>query len=293
MGEKKLKIAINRWAFDAAMPVGECIDLAKQSGYDGIELNLEESGDFSLQTRAKELEGIRRRCAEQGLEISSLCSLLFWKYPCTSSNSQVSSKGMEVIRRMVDFAGFLQVEKILVVPGLVHADPPLNFGNPPEPYEQVYQRAVRCLSELGDYAGSHGVTICAENVYYNKFLLTPVEFKKFLADVGHKNVQMYFDIGNAMLCGFPEHWIEHLGSLIGCIHVKDHESHVPSLYGVRNILAGDVSWDKVAQAISKIRYAGYLVAEPTLFPYRFFPEELIIASARALKRVVELVETSK
>jgi L-ribulose-5-phosphate 3-epimerase len=148
MPNKNLKIAINRWAFDSAMPMYDCVDLAKQSGYDGIELNLEEDGDFSLQTTAKELERVRQHCVNRELEISSLCSLLFWKYPCTSSAEKVSSKGIEVVRTMIEFASSLQIEKILIVPGLVHADPPLDFGNQPEPYERVYHKAVNCMSKL-------------------------------------------------------------------------------------------------------------------------------------------------
>ncbi len=287
-----LKIAINRWAFDVNMPVYGCIDLAKECGYDGIELNVEEQGDFALGTPVKEIERIREYCAGKSLEISSLCSLLFWKYPCTSSDEKVRAKGIEVVRTMIGFANLLKIDNILVVPGLVHADPPLDFGNKPEPYGLVYQRAVRTMKELGDYAHAKGVTICTENVHYNKFLLTPLEFKRFLDDIDHENVRMYFDIGNAMLCGFPEQWIEHLGAYIRCIHVKDHESHVPSLYGVRNILAGDVAWDKVAREIHKKGYSGYLVGEPTLFAYHFFPEELVISTARALRRVAELVGRS-
>jgi hexulose-6-phosphate isomerase len=284
-----IKIAINRWAFKSDWPAETCIQLAKKNGFDGIEFNLEEAGEISLESSRSELLRIKDLAKKADLEISSLCSLLFWKYPITSSDTKIRDQGIEVIRKMVDAASTLDVRTILVVPGMVHADPPLDFGNPPIPYVTAYERALAIVRELADYAGPKGVTIGLENVYYNKFLITQIEYKRFIAEVDRSNVKLYFDVGNTMLCGFPEDWIQYLAEYICCMHLKDFNKSVNTLYGWCNIFQGDINWDKVTDALRSTRYEGYLVGEPALSPFRFQQEELVKTTSSALQRVREMV----
>jgi hexulose-6-phosphate isomerase len=172
---------------------------------------------------------------------------------------------------------------------MVHADPPLDFGNPPVPYREAWQRARTIIKELAGHAKTRGVVIGLENVFYNKFLITQVEYRKFLDEVAEECVKLYFDIGNTMLCGFPEDWIEDLAPYICQIHVKDFDKNVNTLHGWRNIFQGHVNWKNVTDALRKIRYQGYLVGEPALSPYLFQPEELVRVTSSALDRLREMV----
>ena len=285
-----IKKAINRWAFDSALGVGECLLMAKKHGFDGLELNLEEKGDFSLGTSREELRRVKKLAEQAGVEISSICSLLFWKYPITSADPKTRDKGIEVIRAMIDFASELGVRIILVVPGMVHADPPLDFGNPPVKYIDAYHRALSITGELALHARKNGVIIGLENVYYNKFLITQMEYRRFLEELGSDSVKLYFDVGNTMLCGFPEDWIEYLAEHICQFHVKDFDKHINTLYGWRNIFQGHVNWDKVAAAIRAIGYQGFLVGEPALSPFLHQQEELVKTTSSALERLREMVQ---
>ena len=285
-----IKKAINRWAFDSALSVEECLRMAKKHGFDGLELNLEEKGDFSVGTSREELGRIRKLAERADVEICSICSLLFWKYPITSGEAKVRDKGIEVIRTMIDSAAELGVKVILVVPGMVHADPPLDFGNPPVRYSDAYQRALSITRDLARHAKAKGVIIGLENVYYNKFLITQMEYRRFLEEVDSDSVKLYFDVGNTMLCGFPEDWIEYLGEHICQFHVKDFDKHINTLYGWRNIFQGQVSWDKVAAAVKAIGYRGYLVGEPALSPYLYQQEELVRTTSSALERLREMIQ---
>jgi L-ribulose-5-phosphate 3-epimerase len=286
-----IKIAVNRWAFNSSWSAEVCIRIAKKHGFDGIEFNLEEEGDFSLETRESELQRIKLLAEREGLEICSLCSLLFWKYPITSSDAGIRDKGIKVIRRMIDAASVLGVRNILVVPGMVHADPPLDFGNPPIPYATAYERALSIIRDLAEYAEPKSVTIGLENVYYNKFLITQMEYRRFIDEVDRPNVKLYFDVGNTMLCGFPEDWIRYVPEYICSIHVKDFDKNVNTLYGWRNIFQGDVDWGEVTAALRSVGYNGYLVGEPSLSPYKFEQEELIKTTSSALQRVREMINS--
>jgi hexulose-6-phosphate isomerase len=284
-----IKKSINRWAFSSNLTVEECVLMAKKHGFDGIELNLEQKGDFSLDTSHEEMQRIRSLCKKNNLEISSICSLLFWKFPITSGEKHIREKGIEVVQKMIDSAAELGVQTILVVPGMVHADPPLDFGNPPVRYIDAYNRALSVIKELADYAKPKDVIIGLENVYYNKFLITQMEYKRFIEDVHRENVKLYFDTGNTMLCGFPEDWIEYLADYICSIHVKDFDKNINTLYGWKNIFEGHINWDKVVAALKKIGYKDYLVGEPSLSPFLYQQEELIKTTSSALERLREMI----
>ena len=284
------KKSINRWAFKADWSAEECVTMAKKYGFDGIEFNLEEEGDFSLQTNDHEVVQLKALCQNNDLEISSICSLLFWKYPITSGDLDIRDKGIHLIKKMIDFAEILGVQNILVVPGMVHADPPLDFGNAPIPYMVAWDRAMAVVRDLADYAKPKGVVVGLENVFYNKFLITQLEYKKFLDEVDRDNVKIYFDVGNTMLCGFPEDWIRYLSDYICCMHLKDFDKNINTLNGWKNIFQGHINWANVTGAIREIGYDGYLVGEPSLFPFLFQHEELIKTTSSALDRVREMID---
>lgn len=265
--------------------------MAKKHGFDGIELNLEETGDFSLDTDKQDVRRIGEAARRAGMEISSVCSLLFWKYPITSGNPKIRDKGITTIRTMIDFASELGVRNILVVPGMVHADPPLDFGNPPVRYADAWERARSIIQELAKYARPKNVVIGLENVYYNKFLITQMEYKRFFEEVDDDQVRLYLDVGNTMICGFPEDWIEYLAAFICQIHVKDHDKNVNNLYGWRNIFQGHINWPNVASALKRIRYDGYIVGEPSLSPYLYQQEELVQVTSSGLDRLREMIQS--
>ena len=286
-----LKKSINRWAFDSRLGAEQCIQMAKKHGFDGIELNLEETGDFSLDTDKQDVRRIGEAARRAGMEISSVCSLLFWKYPITSGNPKIRDKGITTIRTMIDFASELGVRNILVVPGMVHADAPLDFGNPPVRYADAWERARSIIQELAKYARPKNVVIGLENVYYNKFLITQMEYKRFFEEVDDDQVRLYLDVGNTMICGFPEDWIEYLAAFICQIHVKDHDKNVNNLYGWRNIFQGHINWPNVASALKRIRYDGYIVGEPSLSPYLYQQEELVQVTSSGLDRLREMIQS--
>src|SRR6266446_4590055 len=78
-----MKKSINLWAFPypEKMNLTECLQLAKDAGFDGIELNYDLDNDLSPRAGTKELEAVRKMADDAGIAISGLCSFLFWPYP--------------------------------------------------------------------------------------------------------------------------------------------------------------------------------------------------------------------
>ena len=99
-----------------------------------------------------------------------------------------------------------------------------------------------------------------ENVW-NRFLLSPLEFRDFLDKVGSDYVGCYFDVGNVILTGYPEQWVKILGSRIKRVHLKDFKKSVGTLDGFCDLLDGDVDYAAVMVALRDTGYDGPVTAE--------------------------------
>src|SRR5579862_5132559 len=74
-----MKKSINQWAFPypEKMNLEQCLRLAKDAGFDGIELNYDLDNDLSPKSGTKEYAEIRKLADKIGIQISGLCSFLF------------------------------------------------------------------------------------------------------------------------------------------------------------------------------------------------------------------------
>ncbi|MEC8973296.1 MAG: sugar phosphate isomerase/epimerase, partial [Verrucomicrobiota bacterium] len=83
-----MKKSINLWAFPYPdrMNLRECLQLAKDAGFEGIELNYDLESDLSPKAGPRDFQKIRKMADDIGIAISGLCSFLFWPYPLTSND---------------------------------------------------------------------------------------------------------------------------------------------------------------------------------------------------------------
>ena len=144
----KMKKSINLWAFPYPdrMSLRECLQLAKDAGFDGIELNYDLESDLSPKSGTKEFKAIRKMADEIGIAISGLCSFLFWPYPLTSNDPKERARGMELAGLMTQAAHDLGTENLLVVPGAVHM--PWRDDHDPTPNDLCDKRAREAISKL-------------------------------------------------------------------------------------------------------------------------------------------------
>ena len=77
-------------------------------------------------------------------------------------------------------------------------------------YDVCWQRAVAEMKRLAPVAAEHQIHIGVENVW-NKFLLSPLEMRAFIDEIGSEWIGSYFDVGNVVYAGYPEQWIRILG----------------------------------------------------------------------------------
>ena len=137
---------------------------------------------------------------------------------------------------------------------------------------------------MAPYAAARGVVIGIENIW-NKFLLSPLEMRDYIDEIASPWVGVFLDVGNMLAFGYPQHWIRILGRRIRKIHFKDYRRGMPGLAGFVDLLAGDVDWAAVTDALEEIGYAGWVNAEmcPT---YRHYPDQMIRKTSAAMDRIL-------
>ncbi|MCX7804896.1 MAG: sugar phosphate isomerase/epimerase [Planctomycetota bacterium] len=283
-----MKKSISYWSFkdglagthDPAAAFRE----AKEKGFDAVEVCVGTSGAFDIaKLDQSACAGIRKLAEEAGVEISSAATGFYWGCSLTANSAGTRKKAVEFTKRMIQVASWLGTDAVLVVPGAVDV-----FFDPKSEkirYDEVYKRSKASLKACLKTAEKCGVSMCVENVW-NKFLLSPLEMRDFVDSFGSPRVKAYFDVGNVILTGFPQHWIEILGRRIGRIHAKGFKfaffgggesgDIAPiaeacrklargtgwcGAYAFCDLDAGDLDWPAILAALKKAKYDKYITAE--------------------------------
>ncbi|MFO0928418.1 MAG: sugar phosphate isomerase/epimerase family protein [Gemmataceae bacterium] len=282
-----MKKSINLWAFPYPdrMNLDTCLRLAKDAGFDAVELNYDLENDLSPKAGPKELAGIRRLCEKVGIAVSGLCSFLFWPYPLTSNDLAKRKRGLELAVKMTEAAHALGTDNLLVVPGAVHI--PWRTDYDPVPNDVCDRRAREAVGMLLPKAEKLGVTLNIENIFFNGYLMTPAEMITFVESFKSDRVRVHFDSGNIMLFQFPEHWIRQLGKRIKNVHLKEFSKKGTdhSLESFRTLLDGTTNWPAVMEAFDATGYNGYLTFE-YFHPFQHHPEALIYQTSDAMDRIL-------
>ena len=282
-----MKKSINLWAFPYPdkMSLQQCLQLAKDAGFDGIELNFDLDSDLSPKSGTKEFTNIRRQAEKIGIAVSGLCSFLFWPYSLTSQDPVKRARGMELAGLMTQAAHDLGTENLLVVPGAVHI--PWRTDYEPVPNDVCDQRAKEAIAKLLPTAEKLKIHMNIENIFFNGYLMTPMEMAAFVDGFHSEYVHVHFDTGNIMQYQFPEHWIAYLGKRIRNVHLKEFSKKGTdsSLEAFRPLLDGTTNWPAVLDALDTNGYRSYLTFE-YFHPYQYWPEALIHQTSDSLNRML-------
>ena len=222
--------------------------LVKELGFDGVELNSPVDFNMSEILDAK---------SKSGIELPTVVNKDHWSSPLSDPDPAVRKKCIDSVIKSLQEVKEMGGDTVLVVPGVV---------NEKVSYEQAYITSQQSIRELIPYAEKTGMQIAVENVW-NNFLISPVEAKRFIDEINHPLVGWYFDIGNVLRYGWPEHWIKTLNSRIMKLHIKEFSRELMNSKGLWegfkvDLLKGDNNWPVVMKAVSEIKYkGGWLTAE--------------------------------
>jgi len=261
----KLKKSLILHLFPDSLPVADRFKMAADTGFEGMEI--------PTKPDQKDLEAIKTAADKTGVRIHSIMNMAHWKYPLSAPNPEVVKTGMEGLKTSLRNARFVGADVVLLVPAVV---------KPNVRYKDAYQRSQKQIREVLPLARELKVIIGVENVW-NRFLLSPLEFARYVDEFKDPYLQAYFDVGNVIgAWGYPQDWIVTLGKRIKKLHLKDFNFKKKQFVPIRE---GDVHWPSVRKAVEQIGYNGYLTLED-----RYDKKTLEQGDTTFLKKVAKKID---
>ena len=137
--------------------------------------------------------------------------------------------------------------------------------DPKGSFIENYRRTQETIRRAIPYAEKKRIHILIENVW-NTFLIEPLTMARYIDELDSPYVKAYFDVGNVVRWGWPQHWIEVLAERIVKIHIKEYNLKVAMNEGMGKGFAvpigqGSIDWKRVCEELKKIGYRGWATAE--------------------------------
>jgi hexulose-6-phosphate isomerase len=231
-----------------AISVAERFQLARDAGFEAIECPTTPERD-----KAEEILAASKSAS---LPIHSVMNMEHWNSPLSSANPAVVEKSLEGMRTSLHNAKLWGADTVLLVPAVVNAE---------TSYAQAWERSQTQIRKLIPLAQELKIIIGIEEVW-NKFLLSPLEFARYVDEFQSPWIRAYFDVGNVAISGYPHDWIRTLGKRIVKLHIKDFSfkndptirKRVADFTALRE---GEIDWKAVHASLAEIGYNGTATVE--------------------------------
>lgn len=244
---KPIKKAVKYGMVQGQMSMLEKFKLVKELGFDGIELDSPAGYSRDEVLRARD---------EAELPIHGVVDSVHWSDTLSHPDPAVRAKGVEGLKTALADSKAYGGTTVLLVPAVVNKE---------VSYADAYSRSQAEIRKVLPLAEDLEMKIALENVW-NHFLLSPLETAQYIDELNSPMVGAYFDIGNIVNYGWPEHWIRTLDKRIFKLDVKEYSRKRRDEEGLWKgfqvkIGDGDCDWAAVRQALADINYQGWATAE--------------------------------
>lgn len=229
----KIRKAVKYHMIQEKLSAEDKLKMLKDLGYDGVEPRTMLKPD-----QAAEVKELARASEKVGLPIHGVVN---------SSNPDIISA--------IDQAAYLGANSVLHV---VRYQRDI-------PYLQNFRETQDIIRKAIGHAEKKQVSILLENVWAT-FLIEPLGMARYIDELNSPFVQVYFDIGNVVRWGWPEHWIEVLGQRSKKLDVKEYDLKIAMNDGMRKAFdvplgEGSIDWAAVRKELAAIKYEGWATAE--------------------------------
>jgi hexulose-6-phosphate isomerase len=242
-GQPKKSVLINMLPKD--LPFVDRFRMAVDAGFSGIEMQTVPD--------PRQADEVKAASDTSGLRIHSVMNSEHWRSPISSGDRAVVDKSVAGMETSLRNAKLWGADAVLLVPAVVDAQ---------TSYQDAWTRSQKVIRErLLPLAQELKVIVAVEEVW-NKFLLSPLEFARYVDEFQSPWVKAYFDVGNVVFYAYPQDWIRTLGKRIVRVHLKDFQLDRPSgRFYWKNIGEGDIDWVEVRKALGEIGYDGWVTTE--------------------------------
>ncbi len=224
------------------LSVLERFQLARECGFEKIECPTTPE-----QAKAEEILEASKKA---GLPIHSVMNSEHWRSPLSDPDPAVVERSLAGMRTSLRNARMWGADTVLLVPAVV---------TPQVSYAQAWERSQKQIRTLIPLAEEMKVIIGIEEVW-NKFLLSPLEFARYVDEFQSPWIRAYFDVGNVAINGYPQDWIRTLNKRIVKLHIKDFAFR-KRLAEFTPLLEGEIDFKAVHAALTEIGYRGTATVE--------------------------------
>lgn len=241
-GKMRIRKSLKHGMIKGAKSIAQKFDLAKRADFDGIE--------FDGPIPSGHHEQIREASAESGLPVPGLVAGAAGRMMGLDDESE-RKRGIERFAQALRDAKALGGNTVLLYPGIV---------NEKYQYDVVYERLQNAIAKLIPVSRETGVKVAIENVWNNIFV-SPMEARDFVDSFNSRQVGWYFDVGNVVRFGWPEHWIRIVRHRIFKLDIKEYSRKLQNNEGLwkgfsAKLGEGSVDWAEVMKALREINYRG-------------------------------------
>jgi L-ribulose-5-phosphate 3-epimerase len=242
-----IRLAVKYGMIGVDGSVRDKFQLLQDLGYDGVEMDSPSNLDIDEVVAASR---------EVGLPIHGVVDSVHWSRPFSHPDANVRAEGVRALDTAIRDCHAFGGSTVLVVPAVVDKG---------VSYADAYARSQHEIRKCLPLAKELGIRIAFENVW-NNFLLSPLEAARYVDEFDSDLVGWYFDVGNILRYGWPEHWIAALGHRVFKLDVKEYSRTKMNDEGVWKgfdveITDGDCDWPAVRKALAAIGFDGWATAE--------------------------------
>lgn len=243
-----MQVSVTQLIFPNNLAPKDMFQQAKRAGYQAMELSLRKGGIPSLQSTDQELQEVVQAARAEGIDLISMTHTQL-----TGSMLGTPESCKTAIAETIEG---LHIAKKLGIPCTLHT---LGRMNPQVYYEDAYLQAQNALRQLLPVLDQLKIDIALEFVW-NGFGFSPLEYRRFIQEIGSDRIGFYFDPGNMAVFHTPQHWVRALAKEIKLVHLKDWTGG--ALNGKWTpLLAGAVNFPDLMRELKAIGYDGPLTSE--------------------------------
>lgn len=227
------------------------IKIAKQGGYDFIEMSIDESDErlSRLEWSKEKRAYIRHLLEENDYYINSICLSSHRKYPFGSKDTKIRQRSYAIMDRAIELAMDLGIRNIQLAGYDVYYE---------ESDDDTRQLFVEGLKYAANLASSANVMLSIE-IMDTEFIGTISKCLDYIHLINSPWLQIYPDIGNlSQWTNEPENELEKGINHIAAIHLKDTN---PGVFKCVPFGEGTVEFEKLFKKLDDLNYQGPFVVE--------------------------------
>ena len=236
------------------------IDIAKEAGYDFIEISVDESDErlARLNWGNEEIKNMNDLLIDKDFRIPSMTFSGQKRFPMGSMDNATREKSMDLMKKAVEVADKLGVRVIQVTGYDVYYE---------ERSDKTREMFIQNLKKATEWASKACITLAIENME-NTFLNSVTKYMKIAEEVDSPWLKLYPDLGNLTAWTHDEVYNELEKGIkaqqIIAIHLKEAKKVTDTFGGIFRELefgTGDVDFVKTFETLKKVEFKGPFLVE--------------------------------